>query len=380
MGPLKIANLKLKNRLFLAPMLDVTDLPYRLICRKCGVGMAYTEMIYVNAILHSNKKTEQMLKTCSLDKPIGLQITGNNEEEFEKFVKLKKVWKDFDLIDLNCGCPSSRIVGNKAGSYLLNSPEKIGRIVKILKKTGKSVTVKTRLGFNKVNVLEVAKIVEEAGASALTVHCRLAVDGNDVRADWSYLSKVKKVVKIPVMGNGDVFSGADASEMLKVCDGVMIGRGAIGNPLIFRDINRYLESRADGIKESYASRNCSPMSLRSFGSEFIVAHSVRRRLVANERLSRRQPAGPRGSSDSLEVGEISGEVAENLKLFLEYLRLEEKYFGENADLGKVKYIGGKFLRGFSGAPEARNKLMGMKSFDEIRKFINEEILIKIWQS
>jgi tRNA-dihydrouridine synthase B len=344
MKQLKIGKLKLKNPLFLSPMVDVTDLPYRILCRRAGVGMAYTEMIYVNAILHENLKTKQMLKTCKEDSPIGLQITGNSEGEFEKFVKMKDVWKDFDLIDLNCGCPSSRIVGNEAGSYLLNSPEKIGRIVKILKKTGKIVTVKTRLGFKKVNILEVARIIESAGADALTVHCRLAVDGNDRKADWSYLSKVKKVVKIPVIGNGDVFSGRDALEMLELCDGVMIGRGAIGDPGIFSRISEYLR-------------------LKGINNLSCAANRTRRPEARVLSVKRASPAR-RAEDEKIDT-------KENLKLFLEYLKLEGKYYGKDVDLGKVKYVGGKFLRGFSGASEARNKFMGMKNFNEMVKFAEE---------
>ena len=304
----KIGSLKIKNPLILAPMVDVTDLPYRLLCRRCGAGMAYTEMLYIDAILHENKKTELLMKTSREDRPIGLQITGNSEEEFEKFVSSKK-WKNFDLIDLNCGCPSIRITGNEAGSYLLNNPEKIGRMIKILKKTGKPVTAKIRLGFKKNNVLKVARIIEEAGADALTLHTRLAVHGRDVPADWSWFKKVKKEIKIPLIGNGDVFSGEDASRMLEVCDGVMIARGAIGDPLIFSRVEKYLEN---GREEEFS-------------------------------------------------------VEKNLELFKEYLKLERKYCGSSVDLGRVKYVGGKFLRGFTGAGKKREELMKCKGIGEIEE-------------
>jgi len=151
---MKIGKLKLKNRLFLSPMVDVTDLPYRLICK--DAGMRYTEMLYIDAILHDNPKTKRLMKTSREDKPVGLQITGNSVKEFDEFVKSGK-WKPYDLIDLNCGCPSLRITGNEAGSYLLKNPGKIGEMIRILKKTGKPVSVKIRLGFKKNNVLEVAR-------------------------------------------------------------------------------------------------------------------------------------------------------------------------------------------------------------------------------
>ena len=221
------------------------------------------------------------------DRPLGLQITGNNELEFERFVKSGK-WKDFDLIDLNCGCPSIRITGNSAGSYLLKNPDKIVQMVSILKKTGKPVTAKIRLGFKENNVFDVARAVENAGADALTVHARLAIHGSDVVADWNWLKKIKKIVKIPLIGNGDVFSGKDVEKMLEICDGVMIARGAIGDPFIFSRVLNYFKN---GQEEEF-------------------------------------------------------DFFRNLEIFGEYLRLEKKYYGSDVDLGRVKYLGGKFLRGF----------------------------------
>lgn len=309
MKSLSIGKLKLKNRLFLAPMVDVTDLPYRLICK--DAGMKYTEMLYVDAILHDNIKTQNLMKVSKKDGPIGLQITGNSEEEFEKFVKSKK-WKDFDLIDLNCGCPSLRITGNSAGSYLLNNPEKITSIVKILKKTGKPISVKIRLGFKKNNVLEIAHAVEDAGADALTVHGRLAIHGRDIPANWKEIARVKKELKIPVIGNGDVFSGKDAAKVLEVCDGVMIARGAIGDPGIFTRVLHFLKT---------------------------------------------------GEEQALDV-------KENLKLYQKYLRLQKKYYSKDVDMGRVKYLGGKFLRGFRGAGEIRAKLMSCKNLKEIELLLS----------
>ncbi|MBU0466953.1 MAG: tRNA-dihydrouridine synthase family protein [Nanoarchaeota archaeon] len=310
MKPLQIGSLKLKSPLVLAPMVDVTDLPYRLLCCRAGAALAFTEMIYVDALLHENKKTLNMVKTCKEDSPLGLQITGDRLEEFERFVSRKELWKKFDLIDLNCGCPSDRIVGNQAGSFLLKEPEKIASIIKILKLTKKPITVKVRLGFDKNNVLEVARIVEKAGADALTVHCRLVKDGNDKKANWSWLGRVKKVVSIPIIGNGDVFNGAGARAVLDLCDGVMVGRGAIGNPLVFTRILNYLEK---GKEEDF-------------------------------------------------------DVEKNLEIFKEYLKLEKKYYGENVDLGKVKYVGGKFLKGFKGVARLRGEFHKLKTIEEIEGF------------
>src|ERR1051325_8186470 len=148
MKSIVIGNIKLKNPLFLSPMVDVTDCAFRLLCRNDGAAMAYTEMIYVDAILHENERTKNLMKISGrADRPLGLQITGDNVHDFTNLSKLKML-SDYDLVDINCGCPSSRIVGNEAGSFLLKSPEKIGSMIRTLKDAGFIVTAKIRLGFN----------------------------------------------------------------------------------------------------------------------------------------------------------------------------------------------------------------------------------------
>jgi len=305
---IKIGKYLIKNPIFLAPMVDVTDMPYRAICRKAGAGMTYTEMLYVDAITHENDKTNQLMAIGKNEKPSGIQITGNNIEEFRKVIPyLRK----YDLVDLNCGCPSVRIVGNEAGSYLLRTPEKVAAIVKLLKKAGLTVSVKIRLGFERNNVIEIAKIIEKAGADALIVHARLAKDSNKIPADWKWIAAVKKAVKIPVIGNGDVISGESAARMLKICDGVMVARAAIGDPLIFDRINYYLKN---------------------------------------------------GKEKELDV---SG----NLKLFLEYIKLCKKQ--KIIDLHRIKYIGSCFIKGFNGAAKQRAAFMSLKTIDEIEDFSRE---------
>ena len=313
MKQLKIGDIKLKNRLFLSPMVDVTDLVYRMLCRKAGAAMAYTEMLYIDAILHENEKTKKLMKTSKEDKPIGLQVTGNSEKEFEKLIPYLK---PFDLVDINCGCPSIKLVGNQAGSFLLNHPDKIGRMIEILKTSGKSVTAKVRLGFKENNVIEIAKKIEKAGADALTVHARLAIHGRSVPADWKWIKKVKENIGIPVIGNGDVFNGKQAAEMLDIADGVMIARGAIGDPLIFKRVLKYLRT---------------------------------------------------GKEENIDY-------EKNVLLFDEYLKLVKKY--DVIDIGRMKYIGTSFIRGFEGASKFRNDFMKLKTYEEIRKFmknVKEEI-------
>lgn len=305
---LKIGNVVVKNRLFLSPMVEVTDLAFRLLCRKQGAGMAYTEMIYIDAILHENVKTKSLMKTCKDDRPLGLQITGEDENEFKKFAKLEILDK-YDLIDINCGCPSIRITGNKAGSYLLTEPKKIGRMIRILKDKGLTVTAKIRLGFNENNAIAVAKEIEKAGADLLTVHARLANQGNSVPADWKWISKLKEKIGIPIIGNGDIISGMDAERFLDLCDGVMIARGAIGNPFIFREILRYFKT----------------------GKEKEI------------------------------------EKREKIFAFKEYLKLANRY--EVLDTGRIKYLGSSFLKGFVGASRMRREFSQKKNIDDILDFI-----------
>jgi tRNA-dihydrouridine synthase B len=306
---LKIGKIKLKNSLFLAPMVDVTDCAYRLLCRKYGASMAYTEMIYVDAILHDNERTKKlMLIGGEEDRPIGLQITGNNVSEFVKLSKLNFL-SDYDLIDINCGCPSSRIVGNEAGSYLLKTPDKIADMIRVLKDAGNIVTAKIRLGFKNNNVLQTSKIIEKAGADLLTIHARTSEQKSSEPADWSWISKVKKEIGIPIVGNGGVVDGESASKMLELCDGAMIAGAAIGNPFIFREILCYLRT----------------------GKE--------------KEITKR----------------------EKLNCFLEYVKLAEKY--KVFEMSRVKYVGSSFLKGFEGASKARSALMTIKSKDEINEFV-----------
>lgn len=310
MKTLKIGNIKLKNPLFLAPMVDVTNLPYRLICRQSGCAIAYTEMLYIDAILHKNKKTQNMMKTSPEDKPIGLQITGNSAKEFKSLIPYAK---KFNLIDINCGCPSIKITGNQAGSYLLRNPDKITKMIKALKTTEKPITVKIRLGFKKNNALEVAKSVEKAGADLLTVHARLAVHGKSVPADWKEIKKIKDSIGIPVIGNGDIFSGSDAAKMLDICDGAMIARGALGDPLIFKRILHYLRTGKEQEKD----------------------------------------------------------VKANLKLFQKYIILSEKY--NLADIPIIKSIGAQFIKEIEGAAHKRAGLMKLKTLKEIKSYTTKLI-------
>jgi tRNA-dihydrouridine synthase B len=234
---------KLKNKLILAPMAEVTSLPFRLLCRKYGASMAYTEQISALAITRNSPKSLEMASTNKKDKPIGLQLFGRNPKILTKAAK--KLYKNFNVIDINMGCPSKKIIKEGYGAALLKEKSKIKQIIQTLvKEIPRPITVKMRSGFKKDEALELAKIIESSGASAITIHARTQTQGYSGKADWSVIKQLKKHLKIPIIGNGDVIDGITAKKMLTQtkCDYIMIGRAAKNNPFIFKQILNYLKT------------------------------------------------------------------------------------------------------------------------------------------
>ncbi len=243
---MKIGNLQLKNNVVLAPMAGVTDLPYRLLCIEQGVGLVYTELISAKGLYYENDKTNDMLVTDSREKPSTIQIFGSDAKIMGAIAKkLNSI--DFDILDINMGCPAPKIVKNGDGSALMRDPENVGAIItEVVKNSEKPVTFKIRKGWNDttVNAVEIAKIGEQCGAAAVAVHGRTRDQFYSGVADYDIIRDVKKAVSIPVIGNGDIVDYKSAKHMLDYtgCDGIMIGRGAQGNPFIFKEITTYLES------------------------------------------------------------------------------------------------------------------------------------------
>ncbi|MGV8151786.1 MAG: tRNA dihydrouridine synthase DusB [Candidatus Nanoarchaeia archaeon] len=304
---------ELKSRLVLAPMHEITNIAFRIMCKKYGAGLVYTPLLSANAIAIKNKKTLELAITNNKEKPCAIQLFSENIGNLANAAKL--VEKDFDVIDINLGCPSEKIMKQGSGGALLENKEKIKEIIeKINKEIKKPLTVKIRAGFNdSKNAFLIAKICESAGASAIAIHARTVKQGYSGKADWEIIKNIKENVKIPVIGNGDVVNGKTAKKMLDEtkCDYVMIGRAAIGNPFIFKEINHYLKTGKE-IKQTKKEKTLD---------------------------------------------------------YFEYIRLTEKY--KIFSLKDAKQKACQFTKGLEGSARLRAKLSTIKDYKEIKKLLNE---------
>ncbi len=245
-----------KIPLYLAPMAGITDMPFRTICKQFGADVLITEMISTRGLVYDDPKTSKLLEIGSGENPIGVQLFGNNPEDFVKSVE-KIIDLPFDFININLGCPTPKIIKNGDGCALMKDPKLASRIIEMtVKASSKPVSVKIRKGWDEdsVNAVKFSSMAENSGASMIIIHGRTREMFYSGKADWDIIKRIKETVAIPVIGNGDVFTPEDAFEMFKKtnCDGIMIGRGALGNPWIFKDVKHFLNT----------GRKTSPLHIR----------------------------------------------------------------------------------------------------------------------
>lgn len=244
----KIKNVEINGKIVVAPMAGISNMTFRRICKSMGASLVVAEMVSDKAITYGNEKTFELLRMNDDERPISQQIFGSDVKSFVEAAKIVEEKMKPDIIDINMGCPVPKVaVKNQAGSALLKNPEKVGEIIKaVVGAVNVPVTVKIRSGWDQssINAVEISKIAEANGASAITVHARTRAQGYAGKADWNIIKEVVNAVDIPVVGNGDVISCYDAKKMLDEtgCSAVMIGRGLLGNPWLIKECVEYLES------------------------------------------------------------------------------------------------------------------------------------------
>ena len=311
----KIGNVRIENPFVLAPMAGVTDMPFRTLCKEQGAGLICMEMISAKAISFHNKNTIALMKIDPCEHPVSMQLFGSEPELMAEVAKSIED-KDFDILDINMGCPVPKVVNNGEGSALLKNPELIVQIIKSVSSAiQKPVTVKVRIGFENapVDIVEIARRAEDVGAAAIAVHGRTRQQYYSGTADWDIIRQVKEAVSIPVIGNGDVDSPLKAEALLKQtgCDGVMIGRAVRGNPWIFREMNHYFQTgellprpSSEEIREMILRHARAQIALKG---EFTGIREMRKH-VAWYTAGMRHSAGLRRASNTIESYEALQEL------------------------------------------------------------------------
>lgn len=316
---MKIGNVNLANPYILAPMAGVTDLPFRLLCKEQGAGLLCMEMISAKALQYKNKNTKALLAIHPDEYPVSLQLFGSDPKIMSEMAKMIEELP-FQILDINMGCPVPKVVNNGEGSALLKTPDLIEEIVrKVSSAIKKPVTVKVRIGFENepIDIVEIAKRIEDAGAAALAVHGRTRQQYYSGTADWDTIRRVKEAITIPVVGNGDVDSPLKAEALIKQtgCNAVMIGRAVRGNPWLFRELNHYFQTgellgrpSAEEIREMILRHARKQIELKG---EFVGIREMRKH-VAWYTAGMRHSAGLRRESNTIESYEALEQLLSRL--------------------------------------------------------------------
>ncbi len=322
---MKIGTIDIANAIVLAPMEDVSDLPFRLVCKRLGADILYTEFVNSEGLVRNSEKTKRKMVFSEDERPFGIQIYGGEESSMEGAARMADEMNP-DIIDINAGCWVKNVALHGAGAGLLRDLPKMERIVSsVIKTTSKPVTVKTRLGWDEhsIRIVDVAKMIEGIGAQALTVHCRTRAQGHKGDPDYSWIPKIKEAVKIPVIVNGNIFTPEDVQRAFAEtgCDGVMIGRGAIENPWIFKQ-----------------------------AKEFMQTGQVQTHVTVEERV----------------------------RLCIEHLKLSVQYKGDRTGMFEMRKHYSGYLRGLPNVSKVRMELMGLTDIEAIVKrllLFNDETLL-----
>ncbi len=318
---MKIGNIQLENNILIAPMAGITDTAFRTICKEMGAGLLFTEMISAKGLYYKDRKTNELLQIESKNKPVGIQLFGSEPEIFQEVVK-KYINNNesIELIDLNVGCPAPKIVKNGDGSALMKKPDLVGELIyKIKQVSDKPITAKIRAGWDEenLNAVKVAKIIEEAGADALTVHGRHRQQFYSGKADRNIIKEVKDNLNIPVIGNGDIFTVEEAKSMQEEtgCDGIMLARGILGNPWLIKSLANIYNNEEKNISNK-----------------------------------------------------------EKLNMILKHFHLIEKYKGKRRALLEMRKHTGWYIKGMENAAKIRDKINRVKDKSEFERILKELIL------